>query len=378
LASMFVNHLEVNQFRNLAHLRLPFSRSLTIFYGENAQGKTNLLEAIYLLTSLRTFRSIQNVELINFSADSALVKGKIHTAVGEREVEVRLEGCRKSLTVDGKRTGRIGDYANEVKAVLFVPGDLSLIQGKKSVRRDFLDRAICHIYAQHSDVLRQYARVVSQRNRLLAQRTKSGQLFETWTDQLVELGSRIMATRGRFVKRLRSLWVGVFSDIAQMDVEVDLKYRPSLPIFGGLEGTKLRSVFREELAKGVEEEFRRGITFLGPHRDDLTVLLGTRLASKFCSQGQARLLSLCLKIMELRVLLEDRGIVPVFLLDDVSSELDEHRNEFLMKYLAGVGCQVFITTTSLQHVCASEFDEVSIFRVSGGDVFPEPLEKSIS
>ena len=378
VASMFLSQLEVTQFRNLAPLVLPFTARLTIFHGENAQGKTNLLEAIYLLTALRSFRAGKNRELIHHEAGEAVVRGRLQTGVGEREIDVRLSEGSRRVRVDGKSLRSVADFSAEVKVILFSPEDPTLIRGAPSGRRAWLDRAIFHLYPRYQDITRDYAQVIAQKNRLLAQGNVTPALLAVWEERQAELGSKIIVTRARFISRVQEMFRKGFQEISGSGIDAGLRYRQAVPELAGIEGPELRRRFVEAIERNGEEERRRKITLVGPHRDDLEVTLEGRDASAFGSQGQARMLSICLKIVELQVLLEERGVVPMFLLDDVSSELDEHRNRFLMEYLAQVGCQVFLTTTSLTHVPTGAFPEVATFRVTAGNVLPDPAVKSVS
>jgi len=377
VASIFLEQLEVTQFRNLLPFHLAFSTRLNLFHGDNAQGKTNLLEAIHLLTALRPFRAGRNRELIAWDATEGSVRGTLRTAIGERQVEVRISERSRRVRVDGKALSQVEEFANTVKVILFSPEDLSLIRGAPAGRRGFLDRAIYHLYPRYAEILKDYNQVVAQKNRLLVQGDPSGALLEVWNERQAELGSHVMMTRGRFVTRIRALFEESFQEISGTSIIAGLSYAPANLELLELEGSELRRQFLASIRASSEEERRRKMTVVGPHRDDLSVSLDGRDAATYGSQGQARMLSLCLKIIELRVLLEDRGVVPIFLLDDVSSELDEHRNRYLMDYLARVGCQIFLTTTSLSHVRAEAFPEQASFNVSAGQVLADPLGKPI-
>jgi DNA replication and repair protein RecF len=372
---MFLEQLEVANFRNLAPLVLSFRAPLNIFYGDNAQGKTNLLEAVYLLTALRAFRATRNRELIRWEESEALVRGRIRTGLGEREVDVRLaEGARR-VRVDGKSLKSVVDFSGEVKVILFSPEDLSLVRGSPAGRRTYLDRAIYHLYPRYQEIVRDYAQVIAQKNRLLSQAGVAPGLIAVWDERQAELGSKLIVTRSRFVARVQELFRRTFQEISGTPIVASLRYVLAVPELAGVDGAELRRRFMTAIERNADEERRRKVTLVGPHRDDLEITLEGREASTYGSQGQARMLSLCLKIIELEVLLEERGVVPIFLLDDVSSELDEHRNRYLMEYLAQVGCQVFLTTTALSHVPVNAFPQVSTFQVIAGNVLPDLADK---
>lgn len=365
---MFLEHLEATAFRNLEPFSLSFSAPLNVIYGDNAQGKTNLLEAIYLVTALKAFRATRNRELIRWDATEASVRAHLRTQPGTREIEVRLGEKSRRVKVDGKQVQGLEEFASMVKVVLFTPEDLTMIRGAPALRRGYLDRAIFHLYPRHAEVVRDYTQVILQKNRLLSQGEISPLLKGVWDERQVELGARVMTARARFVARIQGIFQENFQEISGTSMVARLRYVPSHPELLGLEGSELRQRLLELLERHAGEELRRGQTGVGPHRDELEVVLEGRDAATFGSQGQARMLALCLKIVELRVLLQDRGVVPMFLLDDVSSELDEHRNRFLMQYLARVGCQVFVTTTAVSHVPTQAFEGVETLKVVAGNV----------
>lgn len=366
--AMFLTQLEGQNVRNLAPFQLDFSASLNLIVGENAQGKTNLLEAIYLATALKAFRAGRNRELIHWEKQEAFLRADLRMRLGSRALEVKLGEKSRRIKVDGKSVQSLEEFASAVKVVLFTPEDLSMVRGAPALRRGFLDRAIYHLYPRHADIVRDYAQVVTQKNKLLSQGEGSSLLLSVWNERQVELGSRVMVARSRFAQRIQPLFAENFREISGTQIEARLTWRPSHPELEGLEGPELRRAFAHCLEQHGDEEHRRAQCVVGPHRDELEVTLDGHDAATYGSQGQARMLALCLKIVELRVLLEERGIVPLFLLDDVSSELDSHRNRYLMAYLARVGCQVFVTTTAAAHVPTEAFDQVDVFRVSAGNV----------
>lgn len=364
--AMFLERLELNGFRNLQPVTLAFPSALNLISGNNAQGKTNLLEAIHMATALKPFRAGKTRELIHFDKSEALLRAHLRTRPGVREVEVKLSEKARRVRVDGKGLQSLEEFASSIKVILFVPEDLSMIRGAPTERRSWLDRAIYHLYPRHGETVRDYTQIVTQKNRLLSGGEIPPLMREVWDERQAELGAKVMVARSRFVARIQTLFQEGWQEISGSPVRVGLSYRPSHESMVGLEGPELRRVFVGLLEKHAGDELKRGMALVGPHRDELLVTLDGHEAATFGSQGQARMLALCLKMVELRVLLQDRGIVPIFLLDDVSSELDIHRNRYLMGLLAKVGCQVFVTTTSESHVPVDSFSSVSRYRVEGG------------
>lgn len=364
---LFLRSLEMRCFRNLEPAQLRFRERLTLIVGENAQGKTNLLEAIHLAITGSAFRSVRNIELVRFGEREAQVQGTLVLHEGERDFRVQVSQGQRRIWVDGKAVRGLEGFSRLVKVVLFTPDDLSLVRGAPSQRRDYLDQAITHLFPRFREISRDYQKVLSSRNRLL-QEGAVPELVSVWDERLIELGSKIGVARARFVNRIRGRFQEQFARVSGTGLKVGLRYCPDPPELLGTEQEDVRKAFAGALEQRAVEERRRGVTLCGPHRDELEVTLEGREAAVYASQGQTRMLALSFKLVELYTLLEDQRLVPMFLLDDVSSELDEVRNRFLMNALAEAGCQVFVTTTSQRHVPVEGFGGVQVLRVCGGSV----------
>ena len=367
---VFLRKLELSGFRNLEPLSLTLRARLTLIVGENAQGKTNLLEAVHLATTGTAFRSGRNLELIRFGVREAVVSGTLELDSGEREVRVQVSDGQRRAWVDGKGVRGNEGFSRLVKVVLFTPDDLTLIRGAPSQRRDYLDLAITHLFPRFREITRDYQKVLASRNRLL-QEGASDDLVSVWDARLVELGSKMIVARARFVSRIRDRFQEQFRQVSGTDLPVSLCYCPDPPELLGYEQEDVRRAFARALERRIAEERVRGVTLSGPHRDELEVKVAGREAAVYASQGQTRMLALSFKLVELHTLLDDQHLVPLFLLDDVSSELDEARNRLLMKTLGEAGCQVFVTTTSLRHVPCEGFEGVQVLRVREGVVEEE-------
>jgi DNA replication and repair protein RecF len=344
-----IHTLEAEGFRNLGTLRLEPHERFNIFEGQNGQGKTNILEAIYLLGALRSFRDSRVSALVGRDAASAVVRGGIEIRGIQRKLAVELSGNTRRAALDGKEVSRLSDYFGHLHVVVFAPDDLALTKGAASGRRRFLDRAIFNLEPSYLDESRDYLRALKHRNDLLRRGSSDAALLESFTETLVGHGARILSRRLMFLRDFEPLFREVFEEITGGEHEATMAYQSGVLTQAQVDPVpsldELSERFRERLIAKRQVEARRGHTVLGPHADDLVLDLDGYAARSHASQGQHRSFALALKIAELRSIREAIGTEPVLLLDDVSSELDEARNAALMAHLDAAGGQVFITTT---------------------------------
>jgi DNA replication and repair protein RecF len=354
--------LTLRDFRNIASARLEPGARFNVIAGRNGMGKTNLLEAIYLLGALRSFRTTVRGELVRKGAENALVAGVFGGATVGLRCEVSLGERQRRVRVDDQPVATGGGHFQTLPMVLFQPGNMELVQGGPGARRRFLDRALFQAEVTYPSAQRDYGRALASRNRLLKERRADRQAITAFDTQLVRHGARIAEQRARFVERLAPRFVEAAAEIGDAEA-AQIEYRPR--VAGG--AAELADALEQALPRDLE----RGHTSVGPHTDDLELELDGRSARRFASQGQQRTLVLALKIAETRTLADACGRLPLLLLDDVSSELDRERNRRLMGFLDGVGGQVFITTTHLEHILF-EHDRVD-FAVTDGRVEPNAL-----
>lgn len=342
---MILERLELSCFRNYEALSLEFAPGLNLLVGENAQGKTSLLEAAYLLGTSRSFRASQDAELVRWGADSSRVRASLRRDDGApRELDIRWSrGERGSLTREVLRNRlpvrRLSDFLGEVPLALFVPGDLALVQGGPQERRRYLDLLLCKLYPAYLGALARMQQVLRQRNELLRRRPgPSGEDLEPWDRQLAATGAVVAARRAEAVGELEREADACFRHLSDSSDRLSLAYRPSAP--AGEEE------FLQEIGARRREEVARGTSLLGPHRDDLELRLEGRSLRRFGSQGQQRSAALALRLAEARFLGSVSGEGALVLLDDCFSELDPGRRARLLEIL-GEWRQVFVTTTSL-------------------------------
>ncbi|MFZ5468555.1 MAG: DNA replication/repair protein RecF [Myxococcota bacterium] len=362
--------LRARDFRNLAHVELSASPRATVAVGANGQGKTNLLEAIYFLATLKPLRQSRLAELVRFASPRAWVEGRFHLRGAERliAVEVSEAGTRQAF-VDEKKAPSLEEYFGGVSVVAFTPDDLSVVKGGPEGRRTFLDRAVFNRFPAYLKESRVYARALKSRNRLLKERADPAYL-SAYDEALSSAGARLWTRRRALLEELSPRAARAFSAIGRIEAPARFSYAPShLEVsFADVGEPELSAALREALRTRLARDLERGFTSVGPHADDLTVGLGERAAKSFASQGQQRALVLAWKIAEIENLAAALGYLPLLLLDDVSSELDPERNAYLMEYLAQSGAQVFLTTTDPSLVKAAAGADTAWYRVKSGEV----------
>lgn len=362
---MKIKSLSVSGFRNLKPLNLSPNGRFNIFCGQNAQGKTNILEAIFLLGSLQSFKGSRNTELIQWDQESATIRGAVEKHRVSNDVLISISRAAKRVKIDGKTPRTNFDYFGMVNVVLFSPEDLRITKGEPDARRRFLDRAIFNADANYLQQVKDYQRVLKQRNALLKDGHLNDSLLEIYDVQLADYGAMIIDRRQRFLAEYKDHFGRAFRQIVGGEQQVVLEYKTKI------EGDDLQQAFLDLLQSEHRKDQLRGATSSGPHVDDLAVSIDDRQARIFASQGQHRALVLALKIGEMSFLMEKLGFYPILLLDDVSSELDHLRNKQLLAYLQSIGGQVFITTTdpsllgirsayTAYNVAAGEVSETSI------------------
>jgi DNA replication and repair protein RecF len=320
------------------------ARRFNVISGDNGQGKTNLLEAIYVAGTLRSFRTLRTQELVAWGSDCAQVSARVVRGDLERRYDIELGSRGRTARLDGKVPRSLGDYFGDFNVVLFAPEDLRVPRGSPAGRRRFLDRSVFNREVGFLAEAQRFARVLKTRNALLREPAPAADLLDVYDVQLAEAGTRVRAARQRYLVELEPRFVAAFAAITQGGVDASLRYDVSAE----------DSDLAVALAASRRRDLARRLTHVGPHVDDLVFLLGGKEARAFASQGQLRALVLAWKTAEMELLRAVHGDSPILLLDDVSSELDPRRNAFLFALLARIDCQCFVTTTHPRHVPVQE------------------------
>ncbi|MBK8480935.1 MAG: DNA replication and repair protein RecF [Proteobacteria bacterium] len=377
---MILHSLEWLDFRNLQPTRLAFDPAFNLIHGENGQGKTNLLEAAYLLVCQRSFRAARLAELLRFGSQRAIVRGELSSAGVDHTLQVELDARGRRTELDGKATRSLTHWPSGIAAVLFTTDDLLAPRGSPSDRRRLLDQAVAAVWGAYAELLRRYTRALRARNRLLRERPSGvDALLEAHEPPLATLGAKIVVARQRLLvqllPRVRAAFARILGSAQEHDLE--LRYLGSAldaPLSDAAADVTREPAEPADLAARLAEGWRRerardltrGLTSSGPHADDLEFRLEGRPVRQHASQGQLRALVLAFKVAQILDLHGRSGEYPALLLDDVSSELDAQRNRFLHDFLAEVRCQLFLTTARPELV--PWYGSAARFAVVGGAV----------
>ncbi len=394
---MQLSRLELEHFRNYARLKLELGARCHIFHGRNAQGKTNLLEAIYYLVTTKSPLASSDREVIGWDATSepipyARLQGTFQRSDASVTIEATLmleagtdptetPRLRKQLRVNGVRR-RAMDVLGHANAVLFMPRDIDLVTGSPSIRRRYLDGTLCQIDSPYCRALSKYNRAISQRNALL-KRIREHQArpneLSYWDQQVVTLGAHVLARRRRAVHDLDTYASQAHADLTSHQERLSLSYTSSLEErlteahidqeAMAADASAIEALWRRALPVLRGEEIGRGITVVGPHRDDLVFAIGGKEAAAYGSRGQQRTAALSLKMAEMRLMTQATGERPILLLDDVASELDRQRCQQLID-IVHASDQVLITTTEMDDLPAELCAEAQAWYVQAGTVAP--------
>jgi len=314
-------HLRLRDFRNYARLDADFGPGFHLLVGNNAQGKTNLLEAVYLLATLRSFRGIGGAQLVRHDQKGYFI-GATVVGQGQREIKMFWSAGERKLSLDGQPVRKLTDYFGVARVVVFCTEDLQLIKGASLRRRRFMDLLLAQTHPTYLALLQRYTQALRSRNALLKQPTPDEAALESFTQELVTLGNQILRLRREAVPRWSPLVRLAYRRIAPDAEEVRIDYRSTVT-----------TDFAVELAQQRRRERVFRSTLIGPHRDDLSLLLGERSAAQFASEGQKRTLAIALKMAQAEYLTGLHGAPPILLIDDVMGELDAKRRRGLMPLL---------------------------------------------
>jgi DNA replication and repair protein RecF len=343
---MFLNYIELQHFRNYEQLQENFSPRVNIFFGQNAQGKTNLLEAIALLSFGKSFRTKKEEELIQWGNEACYLQGKFDTAEYPINIELGIGLKEKRLKLDGQPV-RNSEVFGKIPLITFAPDDLQLVKGGPQFRRDFIDLYLALIEPKYRFIYYHYHKVFQQRNRLLKEGITDFNELEVWDEQLIEKGSKVIKYRLVFLESVKPYITKAQHLISGTLEELNLEY---LGFKGAIlnydNEEEIRERFRNELKAVKNNEIERRITLIGPNRDDLRLTIGKGIDLRiYGSQGQQRTASLALKLGLIEKIRETHGQYPILLLDDVMSEFDDQRKQQLLKVLLS-SAQTFMTSTS--------------------------------
>ncbi len=357
---MIIKSLELADFRNYEALNISFDKGTNILYGDNAQGKTNILEAIYVSATTKSHKGSKDKEIVNFNKEEAHIRTYLEKENVEYRVDMHLRKNKsKGIAIDGQKIKKAADLLGLLNVVFFSPEDLAIIKNGPSERRRFADMELCQLDSFYLYNLNHYNKIINQRNKLLKDMYFNPGLKETlniWDSQLVSFGSKIIERRELFAKQLCDIISDIHNKLSGGKEELIVKYEPDVTIQN----------FEEKMRQNQEKDIRSKITSVGPHRDDFSFIVNGIDIRKYGSQGQQRTAALSLKLSEIELVKKVTKDTPVLLLDDVLSELDSNRQNYLLNSIGDI--QTIITCTGLDEFVNNRFEISRIFKVTDGIV----------
>lgn len=366
---MNIESIRLINFRNYNNLNINLNKNINILVGKNAQGKTNLLEAIYICAIGRSFRTNRDREIINFNKHEAYIGAKINIGKREKVIEIKLEKDRpKRIKVNKIELKNFKELNSGLNVVIFSPDDLKLIKDGPGERRNFLDMSISQIKPVYKYNVNKYNKILFQRNNLLKSNNPKSHiinLLEIFDIQLAKIGTEIIISRIQFIDNLSKIAKGIHKKLTFEREELILNYNSNVNILDkNVDKNIIEKNFLKQLKTNVDKDLFSGVTSVGPHRDDIQIQINGIDARVFASQGQQRTIVLSIKLSEVEIIKIERGVYPVLLLDDVYSELDLDRRKYLTESFKDM--QTIITSTDIINLDELKELEKSIFYIENG------------
>ena len=364
---MIIKSLELMDYRNYEVLNIEFDRGTNILYGDNAQGKTNILEAIYLAATTKSHKGSKDKDIVRFGREEGHIRTYLERDGVETRVDMHLRRSKsKGIAIDGQKIKKAAELLGLCNVVFFSPEDLSIIKDGPSERRRFIDMELCQLDSFYLYNLNHYNKIVNQRNQLLKDLYFRPDLRETlniWDSQLVSFGSKIIERRRMFVEQLNEIIHDIHLNLSGGKEEIRIVYEPNVSL----------EDYESMMTGSQERDIKAKMTTVGPHRDDFSFVVGDIDIRKFGSQGQQRTAALSLKLSEIELVKRITKDTPILLLDDVLSELDSNRQNYLLNSIGDI--QTIITCTGLEEFVSNRFEIDKVFKVSEGEV--QLLEEAI-
>ena len=375
---MYLSELQLNHYRNYESVDVHFSPDTNVLIGENAQGKTNLLEAIYVLALARSHRTNTDRELIQWHEDFAKITGLVQRSAGKTPLELVLSQKGKKAKVNHLEQAKLSQYIGQLNVVLFAPEDLNIVKGSPAVRRHFIDMEFGQMSSKYLYNISQYKSILKQRNQYLKQlqrrQAKDLVYLGVLSDQLAAYGAEVTVARRQFLQQMEKWAQKLHQEITKDREVLTFKYQSQIPeeqLDQSVE--ELYQQFQTLYEKQQIREVEQGTTLIGPHRDDVQFLVNDKDVQAFGSQGQQRTTALSVKLAEIDLMKAQTGEYPILLLDDVLSELDDLRQTHLLKTFQNK-VQTFLTTTSIENVKKEIIATPRVFTVTNGVVTEEQVE----
>lgn len=362
---MFLKHLEINNFRNYTNLSLDFDSKVNIIIGDNAQGKTNLLEAVYFLGLVKSHRTSNINSIIKNDCDVTNISGILVNQNGELQLFIGLNQNEKKLKIDNQIVKKISDYASNMNVILFSPDDLDLIKGNPEARRKYLNNEICQISSSYFNILDEYNKLLKMKNDYLLNYKKfDDNYYDILNNYLVDRSINIYKYRKNFVEKINKNVSSIFKYITNYD-NFYINYVPNLDV--NYEMPNLKEEIKRIYSQNKEKEKSLRKVLVGPHRDDIQFMLSDIDLKYYGSQGQQRMAIISLKLAEISIFFDIKKTTPIILLDDVFSELDDEKKNRLLKFI-DCDSQVIITTTDLNNISKDIIKSANILKITEGNL----------
>ncbi|MCI8287979.1 MAG: DNA replication/repair protein RecF [Lachnospiraceae bacterium] len=357
---MVIKSIELAGYRNYDFLVMQFDRGTNILYGDNAQGKTNILEAIFMAATTKSHKGSKDREIVNFDREEGHIRTFLEKEGVETRVDMHLRKTKsKGIAIDGQKIKKAADLLGLCNVVFFSPEDLGIIKNGPVERRRFVDMELCQLDSFYLYNLNHYNKIVNQRNKLLKDMYMNPSLKETlgiWDMQLVSFGSKIIERRKLFVEQLNDIIYDIHRKLSGDREKLIIHYEPDVEI----------EEFEQKLRHNQDRDIKSKITSTGPHRDDFSFMIENVDIRRYGSQGQQRTAALSLKLSEIELVKKITKDNPILLLDDVLSELDSNRQNYLLNSIGDI--QTIITCTGLEEFVNHRFEINRVYRVSEGTV----------
>lgn len=360
---MIIKSIEMNNFRNYDFLDIEFNKDINILYGDNAQGKTNILEAIYVCSTTKSHKGSKEREIIKLGKEESHIRILVEKDTIIHKIDMHLKKNKtKGIAIDGIPIRKSSELIGFIHVVFFSPEDLNIIKNGPGERRRFIDMELCQLDKIYLHNLTKYNKILNQRNNLLKQIGFNRELLDTlsvWNKQLLEYGKKIIVRRKEFIQELNDIIYGIHKKLSGEKEELRIQYDSNVT----------SEMFENKLEKSMERDILLKMTNVGPHRDDISFFVGEHDIRKFGSQGQQRTSALSLKLAEIELVKKTTKDKPILLLDDVLSELDRNRQNYLLDSIGEI--QTIVTCTGLEEFINKKLSFHSIYKVVEGTVVNE-------
>ena len=366
---MYLSKIELSHYRNYKKEKIKLCDKVNIFIGDNAQGKTNILESIYILALTKSHRVGFENNIIENGYQACKIKGNLYDNNFLKELELLVNIDKQKVSINNKEIKKIADYISNMNVVMFCPNDLDIVKGSPQVRRNLLNIEISQLYPFYVNYLNEYNKILKNRNEYLKQLNINGmtdtRYLEILDEKLIERGCDIYLYRKKYLDYINEKIKDIYKNIMNID-DLNIIYETNIDI-DSFEQETIKEKFRKKLKNNLKREIFQGMTLYGPHRDDFSFYIKDENLKYYGSQGQQRLAIISFKLAEVSLFKEEKNTSPILLLDDIFSELDIKKRNKLIKYIP-LDTQTIITTTDLKNIQKKILNSAKVFLVNNGKI----------